>query len=168
MNKFSTWFMQAPTSSPPLLPPSMHNLLGWVYPLDTRYSAAEMKSSKQFCFFASEPALCHSSPYSPPPRMFTMQLTAAKCLVRIIRLTLNDGVKLMLNPPYPYNKHGCVPSNFKFFLAITNIGILVPSLLGKKTWKQWTFNHIGNTSGFIGRDAEIFPSKVNELKCKQR
>ena len=38
----------------------------------TRYSAAAMKSSKTFCFFSNMPALCHSSPYSPPPRMFAV------------------------------------------------------------------------------------------------
>ena len=97
-----------------------------------------MKSSKQFCFFASEPDLCHSCPYSPPPRMFAMQKTAPKCLESTIRLTLNDGVILMLNPPYPYSKHGWDPSIGIFFLATMNIGIFVPSLLGTKTWKWKT------------------------------
>ena len=33
------------------------------------YSAADMKSSKTFCFCILVPILCHSLPYSPPPLM---------------------------------------------------------------------------------------------------
>ena len=44
---------------------------GQVYLFLTRYSPAAMKSSKTFCLLASMPALCHSSPYSLPPRRLT-------------------------------------------------------------------------------------------------
>uniref|UniRef100_A0A7C8YKA9 Uncharacterized protein n=1 Tax=Opuntia streptacantha TaxID=393608 RepID=A0A7C8YKA9_OPUST len=98
-----------------------------------RYSAAAMKSSKQFCFLSSVPALCHSSPYSPPPRILARQKTTPKCLKRMVRMTLKLGVRLTLNPPYPNNRHGFDLSRTTSFLATMNIGILVPSLLGTKT-----------------------------------
>ena len=44
--------MQAPTRRPPLLPPLMAILLGLVYLLAMRYSAAAMKSSKVFCLLS--------------------------------------------------------------------------------------------------------------------
>lgn len=44
-----TWLMQAATSSPPLLPPSMASRAGAVYPELIRYSEHAWKSSKQFC-----------------------------------------------------------------------------------------------------------------------
>src|SRR5690349_6493252 len=100
--------MQAPTSKPPLLPPSMASKSRDVYLLSTRYCAAAMKSSNTFCFFVFTPCKCHSSPYSPPPRRLG---TANKPpFSRRIRVeVLNQGVRLTLNPPYPYNRQGFLP-----------------------------------------------------------
>ena len=69
-NKSGLWFMQDPTKRPPFEPPLMASFLVHVYLLSTRYSAAAMKSSNPFCLLSNLPALCHFSPYSPPPRMF--------------------------------------------------------------------------------------------------
>ena len=63
------WFRTAPTRRPPLDPPTIPRCAGEVQRFATSHSAAAMKSSKTFCFFASIPALCHSSPYSEPPRI---------------------------------------------------------------------------------------------------
>ena len=61
------WVMQAPTSRPPFDPPAIASLGVEVYLCAISHSAAAMKSSKTFCFLSFVPALCHSSPYSPPP-----------------------------------------------------------------------------------------------------
>src|SRR6266513_1105559 len=45
-------------------------LFGRVYFSFIKYSAAAAKSSNTFCFFVRLPALCQSSPSSPPPRIF--------------------------------------------------------------------------------------------------
>ncbi len=60
----------APINSPPLLPPRIASFGVEVYLFAISHSAAAMKSSKTFCFFAFVPARCQSSPYSPPPRRF--------------------------------------------------------------------------------------------------
>ena len=60
----------APINNPPLLPPCIASFPGRVYCSLLRYSAAAAKSSNTFCFLVRLPALCHSSPNSPPPRMF--------------------------------------------------------------------------------------------------
>src|SRR5436189_6258628 len=57
----------APMSSPPLLPPSIASLDGLVKLERTRNSAQAAKSSNTFCFLVRLPAVCHSSPNSPPP-----------------------------------------------------------------------------------------------------
>ena len=41
-----------------------------MYLFATSHSPAAMKSSKTTCLCARVPALCHASPYSPPPRRF--------------------------------------------------------------------------------------------------
>jgi prolyl oligopeptidase len=48
---------------------------GRVYFALIRYSAAAAKSSNTFCFLVRLPVLCHSSPNSPPPRMFATTYT---------------------------------------------------------------------------------------------
>jgi len=63
------WSMQAEVSRPPLEPPMMASFSGLVNLFCIRNSAAAIKSSKTFCFLSSIPALCHSSPYSAPPRI---------------------------------------------------------------------------------------------------
>ena len=52
--------------------PEMASLSARVYLFAMSHSAAAMKSSNTFCLFSFIPALCHSSPYSPPPRKFGM------------------------------------------------------------------------------------------------
>ena len=66
------WVIAAPTRSPPFEPPRMAIRSGLAYPFATSHSAAAMKSSKTFCFFASIPSSCHFSPYSSPPRRLGM------------------------------------------------------------------------------------------------
>ena len=61
---------QAPTNSPPLLPPEIANRWLLVYLFSISHSAAAMKSSNTFCFFSRMPAVCQARPYSPPPRKF--------------------------------------------------------------------------------------------------
>ena len=67
LNISGCWRAQAETNKPPLLPPPIANLLGFVYFSSTRYEAALMKSSNTFCLLPSIPPLCQSSPYSFPP-----------------------------------------------------------------------------------------------------
>lgn len=92
------WVMQAPTSRPPFDPPAIASFSFDVYLLSIRYSAAAMKSSNTFCLLASMPARCHSSPYSPPPRRFTMGIDAALFHQRTLS-GVKPGVRLMLIPP---------------------------------------------------------------------
>ena len=70
-NKSGRCVIQAPTSKPPLEPPTIAILSLLVYLSLIRYSAAAMKSSNTFCFCIFVPAMCQSSPYSPPPRRLT-------------------------------------------------------------------------------------------------
>src|SRR5690606_25984024 len=100
-----------------------------VYCCSIRYSAAAIKSSNTFCLFICVPPRCQLSPYSPPPRRFATAYTPP-CSSRIILLVEKDGVKLILNPPYPYSIVGFVPSNWMPFLYVMIIGIFVPSLEG--------------------------------------
>ena len=90
--------MHAPTSSPPLLPPWIASFRGDVYLFAMSHSAAAMKSSKTFCFFAFMPASCHSTPYSPPPRRFGIAKTPP-ISIQTRSETLKLGVRLILNPP---------------------------------------------------------------------
>ena len=57
-----------PTSTPPALPPITDNLAGDVYLFATSHSAAAIASRQVFALVAWKPALCQSSPNSPPPR----------------------------------------------------------------------------------------------------
>jgi hypothetical protein len=79
------------------------------------------------------PALCQSSPYSPPPLRLGTQSIPPKLFRKTSLLGLNYGVTEMLNPPYPYSRvkmgfSGTVSmvGRVSFFLTI-NIGTLVPS-----------------------------------------
>src|SRR5947208_13223635 len=62
-------------SRPPLLPPRIASFSGRVHFSLIKYSAEAAKSSKTFCFLVRFPALCHSSPNSPPPRIFATTKT---------------------------------------------------------------------------------------------
>src|SRR5690606_5317690 len=121
------WVITAPTNRPPLEPPATPNFSAEVYPASMRYSAAEMKSSNTFCFCSFVPASCHFWPYSPPPRRLATAYTPP-CSSRLIFDVLIDGVRLMLNPAYPYNNVGLLPSSMSSFLLVMIIGTLVPSL----------------------------------------
>ena len=81
-----------------MLPPPIASLGVEVYLLSISHSAAAMKSSNTFCLLSFVPALCQSSPYSPPPR----RLGTAKTPPISIHTrfdTLNAGVSEMLKPP---------------------------------------------------------------------
>jgi len=65
------------------------------------HSPAAMKSSNTFCFFSFIPAWCHSSPYSPPPRMQASAYTPP-ISIQTRLATEKYGVDEALNPPYPY------------------------------------------------------------------
>ena len=98
LNRSGLWVMTAPTSRPPLDPPSIPSLSLAVYFASIRYSAAAMKSSKTFCLFPNMPALCQVSPYSPPPRRLGSAKTTP-CSSRPMSSGLKYGWLLMLNPP---------------------------------------------------------------------
>ena len=92
------------------------------------HSAAAMKSSKQFCLVSFMPPWCQSLPYSPPPRMLATAYTPP-ISIHTSRVTRNDGVIGMLNPPYPYSSVGFLPFSERPFLCVMNMGTRVPSLL---------------------------------------
>ena len=97
-NRSGRWFSTAPTSRPPLLPPKIASFGVEVYLLAISHSAAAMKSSKTFCFFARLPASCHSSPYSAPPRRLATAYMPP-ISIHAIMLGLNEGSTLTLKPP---------------------------------------------------------------------
>lgn len=75
----------------------------------------------------------------------------------------------MLNPPYPYSKHGCDPSKGMFFLATTKIGISVPSLLGMNTWIMKKTHHIVNEILHVIKKLKVHRKneiKLVTLKCQ--
>src|SRR4029077_12348714 len=91
-----------------------------------QYSAAAAKSSNTFCFFVRLPALCHSSPKSPPPRMFATTYTPPRSnQSRRVKSKLGD--MLIPSPPYAYSSVGLFPSRFIPFRERTFSGISVPS-----------------------------------------
>ena len=47
----------------------------------------------------------------PPPRMFGMATIPFKCCMKTRRLTEKAGWTEILNPPYPYKRHGEDPSS---------------------------------------------------------
>ena len=63
-----------------------------------KYSAAPIKSSNTFCFFSNIPALCHVSPYSPPP-LILAKTNTHPCSKNAIRAALKLGFMDALNPP---------------------------------------------------------------------
>ena len=70
----------------------------WSAFASTRYSAAAMKSSKTFCLFASMPARCHASPYSPPPRRLATAYTPPGSSHASV-VAENAGVQRIWKPP---------------------------------------------------------------------
>src|SRR2546422_2791873 len=97
-NRSGRRFIQAPTRRPPFEPPWIASLFEDVYLFVTRYSAHAMKSSNTFGLLSSIPALCHASPYSPPPRRFATARRPPSSSHRR-RLAWKLGVREMLNPP---------------------------------------------------------------------
>ena len=49
LNKSGLWMAAAATTKPPLEPPVAPNFSGLVYLFSIKYSAAEQKSSNEFC-----------------------------------------------------------------------------------------------------------------------
>ena len=76
----------------------MPSRLEEVYWLSINHWPAAMKSSKTFCLFSLVPALCHASPYSPPPRRLAMAYTPP-CSIHTTREMEKLGVSEMLKPP---------------------------------------------------------------------
>src|SRR5215510_9400833 len=87
----------APTSKPPLLAPLIASLELTVYLLEISHWAAEMKSSKTFCFLSFIPTRCHSSPYSPPPRRLGTA-TTPPISIHTTLLGEKDGVRETSKP----------------------------------------------------------------------
>jgi hypothetical protein len=65
---------------PPLEWPSIASFGVTVTLLAMSHSAAAMKSSKTFCLSSFVPALCHASPYSPPPRRLATASTPPRSI----------------------------------------------------------------------------------------
>lgn len=93
------WFVTAATPSPPLLPPLIISLPLAAYRSVCRYSQAASTSSNTFCLLNRQPASCHGSPYSPPPRALTNASTPRYDATQVIIDGENIGVSGMLNPP---------------------------------------------------------------------
>src|SRR5688572_14557239 len=102
--------MQAPTNKPPLEPPLIAKYCEDVILSFIKNSAAAIKSSNTFCLFNLVPALCHLSPYSPPPLMLGTAYTPPFSINTEFEI-LKYGVRLTLKPPYPYNIVGLLPFN---------------------------------------------------------
>src|ERR1044071_1084743 len=106
LNSSGPCVIAAPISSPPFEPPLIARCAGDVQPLDSSQRAAARKSSNTFCLASSMPALCHSSPYSPPPRRLgtaTMPPCSSHiaCAAHDERDHTKPGSALTLNPPSP-------------------------------------------------------------------
>ena len=69
-------------------------------PSFTRNSAAAIMSSNTFCFRSSDPALCHASPYSAPPRRLTVTNTPPSSS-HAGTSARYAGRMLIEKPPYP-------------------------------------------------------------------
>src|SRR5262249_47125646 len=120
------------TSRPPPEAPMTPRCSRDVYLFAISHSPAAMKSSNPVWRCTVLAALCHASPYSPPPRT----LTSAVMPPRSSHATA-VGSKYGSNgtPPKPYAViiTGRLPSSGASFFIVMNIGTLVPSLLAKNT-----------------------------------
>src|SRR5215472_18237656 len=67
-NKSGRSVIERPTKMPPALPPMIESLGVELYLCSISHSAQAIASSQVLCFVSLYPALCQSSPYSPPPR----------------------------------------------------------------------------------------------------
>jgi hypothetical protein len=103
-----------------------------------------MTSSNTFCLLSNMPARCHASPYSPPPRAFTVAQTPPRSS-HASTSGPHAGSNAMPNPPKPASNVGCVPSLFRSFACVMNIGTRVPSFEFKNT-RSVVYNAGSNVS----------------------
>src|SRR5215470_1633494 len=156
-NSSGCWARHAPTSRPPLEPPSIAIRSARDQPESASQRAQAQKSSNTFCLTASMPSSRQALPYSPPPRrLATASMppvsSHAACSTR------NEGVIGMSNPPYPYSSTGTSPVGSRSVLLVKNIDIAVPSSEVANTCSVTYFP--GSMRAVDGRTSSDLPAAI--------
>src|SRR5262245_44671810 len=110
LNRSGSIGMQAPTSSPPALPPRIATRSGAATPIVTRWAHAASVSVNVLRLASSLPSRYQPRPSSPPPRGCTSAHVPPRSSHESLATENHGGIDASYDP-YPYTQHGELPSS---------------------------------------------------------